>query len=330
MTSHRPMAFVTRLLPEPGPSLLGEVFDLQGNLEDRPIMPWEILAGVPGASAIISTLADRIDAAVLAAAGAQLRVVSNFAVGFDNIDVAAATERGVLVTTTPDVLTEATAELTWALILAAARRVLEGDALVRSGKFTGWSPSLLLGKELTGGILGIAGMGRIGSAVARRAAGFGMRVLYTRRSGPLPPEAIPAGAQWDFATDLHGLLVSSDVLSLHVPLRPDTRHLIGAQELAAMKPDAILINAARGPVVDEAALLASLRRGHLFAAGLDVYENEPQIAPGLEGLPNVVLLPHVGSATVATRRKMAELTARNAIGGVCGLPTVHAVNRPPS
>lgn len=317
---------MTRLLPEPAPSLLAEVFELRGNLEDRLLTPQQILAGVPGASAIICTLADRIDASVLSAAGAELRVVSNFAVGFDNIDVAAATERGVLVTTTPDVLTQATAELTWALILAAARRVVEGDALVRSGRFTGWAPSLMLGKELTGGVLGIAGMGRIGSAVARRAAGFGMRVLYTRRSGPLPAEMPSDGEQWEFTADLHALLASSDVVSLHVPLGPETRHLIGAAELATMKSDAILINAARGPVVDEAALVEALRRGHLFAAGLDVYEQEPAITPGLESLPNVVLLPHVGSATVSTRRKMAELTARNAIAAVCGLPAVNAVN----
>ncbi|NLT36081.1 MAG: D-glycerate dehydrogenase [Gaiellales bacterium] len=326
MSRGRPRAFVTRLLPEPAPSLLGEVFELCGNLGDRPLTSREILEGVPGASAIVCTLADRIDAAVLSAAGAELRVVSNFAVGFDNIDVTAATKRGVLVATTPDVLTEATAELTWALILAAARRVVEGDALVRSGRFTGWSPSLLLGKELTGGVLGIVGMGRIGRAVARRAAGFGMRVLYTRRSGPLPAEAVPGGEQWGFAANLHALLASADVVSLHVPLGPETRHLISAPELAAMKWDAILVNAARGPVVDEAALAETLRQGHLFAAALDVYENEPVITPGLEGLTNVVLLPHVGSATVATRRKMAESAARNAIAAVRGLPGVNAVN----
>lgn len=326
MAARQPLAFFTRILPEPAPSLLAEVFRLGGNLEDRSLTPAEIMEGVAGATALISTLTDPIGEEVMEAAGPQLRVISNFAVGYDNVDVRAATARKILVTTTPGVLTEATAELTWALILAAARRVVEGDALVRAGGFKGWAPSLLLGKELNGCVLGIVGMGRIGSAVARKAAGFGMRVLYTRRSGPLPEEAQPVGAGWSFAPDLHSLLAASDVVSLHVPLVAATRHLLGAKELAEMKPGSILVNAARGPVVDERALIEALRSGHLFAAGLDVYEHEPQLAPGLASLPNVVLLPHLGSGTIETRRNMAELTARNAIAVVAGLPIPHVVN----
>lgn len=325
--STKPKAFITRLLPEPGPSLLGGEFELVGNLEDRQLSPDELLAGVPGARAIVCTLTDRIDAAVLDAAGPQLMVVSTCAAGFDNIDVAAATERGVTVATTPDVLTNATAELTWALILAVARRIVEGDRLVRQGGFAGWSPSLLLGMELQGSVLGVVGMGRIGQAVARIGQGFGMSVLYTRRSGPLAPSVVPAGAVWAWVR-LDDLLARADVVSLHVPLTPETFRLVGTRELGLMKPEAILINAARGPVVDERALVEHLQAGRIRGAGLDVYEAEPDLTEGLIDLPNVVLEPHLGSATERTRRRMAELAAENAIAAVTGRGAVHAVNAP--
>lgn len=323
----KPKAFITRILPEPAPTLLMREFDLQGNLEDRPLSPSEILVGVKGARAIVCTLSDRIDAEVMDAAGSDLLVISTCAVGFDNIDVAAATARGVLVATTPDVLTEATAELTWALILAVARRVVEGDRLVRDGRFSGWSPLLLLGKELHGGILGVVGMGRIGRAVARIAAGFNMSVLYLRRSGPLPKDCIPPGASWQFAS-LDEILRQSDVVTVHVPLSQETYHMIGARELSLLKPDAILVNVARGPVIDEKALVERLQAGLIRGAGLDVYENEPSLTEGLAELSNVVLLPHLGSATELTRRRMAEAAARNAIAAVTGEGTVHAVNIP--
>lgn len=326
--SQAPVAFLTRLLPEPAPSLLRGSFRLCGNLEDVQLARSELLAGVEGAQAIVCTLTDRIDGEVMDAAGPGLVVISTCAVGFDNIDVAAATARGILVATTPDVLTAATAELTWALILAVARRVIEGDRMVREGRFRGWSPTMLLGLGLKGRVLGVVGMGRIGRAVARIGAGFGMEVVYVRRGGPLPADEVSGGLEssWRWAGDLTRLLSSSDVVTIHVPLSEATRHLIAQRELAAMKPEAILINTARGPVVDEAALVAALRTGRLRGAGLDVYEREPELTAGLAELPNVVLLPHLGSATEETRRRMAEYAARNAIGAVFGREGVHVVN----
>jgi glyoxylate reductase len=234
----------------------------------------------------------------------HLRVVSNYAVGLDNVDLDAARRRGVRVTYTPDVLTEATADLAWALLLAVARRVVEGDRLVRRGRFRGWAPSLCLGMDLGGKTLGIVGMGRIGKAVARRALPFGMRILYHNRRPLLPSEEAALGARFE---ELDRLLALSDVVSLHCPLTPETRHLLSAERLAAMKKGAILLNTARGPVVDEAALVRSLREGHLLGAGLDVYEREPALTPGLADLPNVVLLPHVGSAGRETRETMARM-----------------------
>ncbi len=322
----RPRVFLTRLIPEPGPSLLAAATRLLGTPEDRRLSREEVLAGVRGAEGILCVLTDRIDAQVLDAAGPQLKVVSTYAVGYDNIDVEAATRRGVLVANTPGVLTEATADLTWALILAASRRVVEGDAFVRAGRFTEWAPRLLLGHDVFGRTLGIVGMGRIGQAVARRAVGFGMPVLYTRRSGPLAPEEVPAGADWRHVERLGDLLSAADIVSLHVPLTPATRHLIGAAELATLRPDAVLVNTARGAVVDEAALVEALASGRVWAAGLDVYEAEPRLAAGLAGLPNVVLLPHLGSGTVETRGRMAELAVRNLLAGLRGGPVPHLVN----
>ncbi len=321
----KPRAFLTRILPDPAPALLRDTFDLQGNFEDMPLAYASVLSGVVGAEAIICTLTDRIDAGVMDAAGPRLRVVSTCAVGFDNIDVTAATRRRVLVATTPDVLTDATAELTWALILATARRVVEGDRLVRSGGFHGWSPSMLLGMQLRGRVLGVVGMGRIGCAVARIASGFGMGVVYARRHGPLPAESIPPGAMWRSASSLEELLAVADIVSIHVPLSDGTRHLVGKRELGCMRADAILINTARGPVVDERALVERLRSGALRGAGLDVYEREPKLTAGLADLPNVVLVPHLGSATVETRTRMAGFAATNAIAAFRG-GDMHSVN----
>jgi glyoxylate reductase len=326
--SRRPTVFVTRVIPEPGPSLLEECFDLRAGRQDRDIERPELLAGVVGVDAIVCTLRDRIDAEVLDAAGPLLRVVSNLAAGYDNIDVTAAAARRVVVTNTPGVLTDATADLAWALILAASRRVAEGDRMVRRGEFGGWSPTMLLGHDVAGKTLGIVGMGAIGRAVARRALGFDMRVFYTRRSGPLEPGLVPPGARWEYRQRLDDLLRASDFVSVHVPLTPETRHLIGSREFALMRPGAVLVNTARGPIVDEEALVRALAEGRPAAAGLDVYEQEPRVHPGLIALENVVLLPHLGSATVETRSLMAGLAARNAIAVIRGETPPHAVSAP--
>ncbi|MFH1833417.1 MAG: D-glycerate dehydrogenase [bacterium] len=322
----RPRLLLTRRIPEPGFSLVHEAFAVRGGGEDRPLDRGELLRNVSGVDAILSLLTELIDGPVMEAAGSRLRVISNMAVGFDNVDVPVATARGILVTNTPGVLTEATADLTWTLILSVARRVVEGDRMVREGRFDRWSPFMLLGRAVAGATLGVVGMGRIGQAVARRASGFDMRVLYTRPSGPLSPEQVPAPARWEFRPGLDQLLAEADIVSLHVPLDADTHHLIGARELALMRPGSYLVNTSRGPVVDETALVESLRARHLGGAGLDVYEREPELAAGLAGLSNAVLLPHLGSATVETRGRMAELAARNAIQAVRGEPVEHVVN----
>ena len=326
MDAEEPRLFLTRRIPDPGLALIREAFAVTGGEEDRPLERESLLRGVAGADALLSLLTETVDAAVMDAAGPRLRVISNMAVGVDNIDVAAATARGILVTNTPGVLTDATADLTWALILSTVRRVVEGDRMVREGRFGRWSPFMLLGRDVAGLTLGIVGMGRIGQAVARRALGWDMRVIYTRRSGPLPPDQIPHGARWESRAGLDDVLREADIVSLHVPLLPETRHLIGVRELALMRPGSYLINTARGPVVDEAALVEALKSGHLAGAGLDVYEHEPELAPGLADLPNATLLPHLGSATVETRGRMAELAALNAIAAVRGEPVPHLVN----
>jgi len=322
----RPRLLLTRRIPEPGFSLVHEAFAVTGGDEDQPLARDKLLRGASGVDAILSLLTELIDGPVMDAAGPRLRVISNMAVGFDNIDVPAATARRILVTNTPGVLTEATADLTWALILAMARRVVEGDRMVREGRFERWSPFMLLGRAVAGATLGVVGMGRIGQAVARRSLGFDMRVLYTGTGGPLSPEQVPSLARWEFRPELDQLLTEADVVSLHVPLSPDTHHLIGARELALMRPGSYLVNTSRGPVIDEAALVESLRGRHLGGAGLDVYEREPELAAGLTALDNVVLLPHLGSATVETRGRMAELAARNAIAAVRGELVDHMVN----
>ena len=271
--------------------------------------------------AIVCLLATKVDAALLARVP-KLRVVSNVAVGYDNIDVPACTEQGVVVTNTPDVLTEATADLAWSLLLAAARRVPEADRYVRTGKWKQWDWTALRGADVHGRTLGILGAGRIGQATGHRAVGFSMEVLYTSRQRRLLFEHTTQARRVDLKT----LLRQSDFLSVHVPLNKETRHLIGAKELAMMKPGAILINTARGPIVDEAALAKALKSGRLAAAGLDVFEHEPRIHPGLLKLQNVVLLPHIGSATESTRRRMVETALRNCIAALKGEVPPNALN----
>ncbi len=275
-----------------------------------PIPAAELHSRVRGCAGLISMLTDPVDAELMAAG--PLRVVAQHAVGVNNIDLEAAKSMGVAVAHTPGVLTEATADLAMALLLSAARRIVEGHALVSSGEWRGWSPTLLCGMELNGSTMGIVGMGRIGAAVARRAEAFGMRIIHHNRSS---------------GCSLEELLAESDVISLHCPLTPDTHHLIDESALAAMKDSSILINTARGPVVDEAALVHALSTGGIAAAGLDVFEEEPDIHPGLIGLPNVVMAPHLGSATVATRRKMGHMVAEDLIRGLRAEPLEHAVRR---
>lgn len=320
--SPRHPVLVTRRLPPRAMADLASRVDLTCNPHDRPLSKTELMGLIADKTGVLATLADEIDAEVLAAAPA-LKVVANYAVGYNNIDLAAARARSVVVTNTPGVLTDATADLTWALILGVGRRLGEGERLVRGGGWTGWAPTQLLGAELTGAALGVVGMGRIGQAVARRAAGFGMRVLYASRR----PTA-EARPQWRMVP-LGTLLAEADVVSLHVPLTPDTRRLIGVRELATMKRTAYLINTARGPVVDEAALAEALRAGVIAGAGLDVYEREPAVHPALLACEHALLLPHLGSATTATRERMGRMAIDNLLAVLDGRDAPNAVTDAP-
>ncbi|MGQ0694891.1 MAG: 2-hydroxyacid dehydrogenase [Nitrospiraceae bacterium] len=302
----RPALYVTRVLPDPVMAAIRQQYRLIAEPTDLPPTPDEQRRGLAQADALICTLTDRIDGTLLSEAS-RLKIVANYAVGYNNIDVAAAREHGIVVTNTPDVLTDATADLTWALVLAVARRVVEGDAWVRTGTWPGWAPTQMLGTDVTGKTLGIVGMGRIGQAVAQRAHGFRMPVLYTSRRPCSSPSGVPP---WT-AGSLQDVLRNADFISLHVPLADTTRHLIGTHEFAMMKPTSFLINTSRGQVVDEAALLSALRSGRIAGAGLDVYEHEPTVHAGLSALPNVVLLPHLGSATLDTRVRMGLICLEN-------------------
>ena len=300
-----PRIVVTRGLPEPALAALRESgADVRVSEEDRALAPEELHAAVRGADAVVVMLHDRVDDAFLDAAGEQLRVVANVAVGYDNVDVEAVRRRGVRFTNTPGVLTDATADLAIALMLAVTRRLGEGERLLRSRTPWAWAIDFMLGRGLRGKTLGIVGYGEIGRAVADRARAFGMEVVYTRRS---------AGG-----VELPELLDRAHVVSLHCPLTDETRHLIDAEALRAMRDDAYLVNTARGPVVDEAALAEALRDGVIAGAALDVFEREPEVHPGLLDLGNVVMVPHLGSATEETRTAMAELAAANALAVLRG------------
>ncbi len=312
---------ITRSIPEPGPSLVRSVADrVEANPEDRSLSHDELRAAVAGQDAVLCLLTDRIDSTVLDAARG-CRIVANMAVGYNNIDVAEATLRGILVTNTPGVLTECTADITWALILGVARRMAEGDREMRAGRFPGWGPLYLLGGDVSGSTLGLIGPGRIATAVARRAVGFGMTILYHGRR-PSPEMEAVGGRSVGFDE----LLSTSDFVSLHVPLSSETNHLIDAQALSAMKSTAYLINTSRGPVVDESALVEALRTGVIAGAGLDVYEDEPRMAAGLADLPNTVLLPHLGSATHATRAAMSRIAGENIVAALRGERPPNPVN----
>jgi glyoxylate reductase len=313
--------FVTRRISPEGLEELRKA-DVNIDLHDeQEALPRdEMLARVRDCDGVIITGGERVDAGFFAAAP-RLKVVSCHAVGYDNVDIAEATRRRVIVTNTPDVLTDATADLTWALILGVARRVVEGDRLARSGEWRGLAPTLLLGVDVTGKTLGIVGAGRIGVAVAKRATGFSMRILYFARTAK--PDMDALGAR---RATVDEILRESDFLCVHVPLTAETRHLFGEAEFRQMKPTARFINMARGPVHDEAALARALREGWIAGAGLDVYEHEPKIDPELVRLPNALLLPHIGSATVETRRQMSILAAENLLAVLRGEPCKNVVN----
>ncbi len=314
-----PVVFVTRPLPAPGIDLLVELgFEVRANDEDRPLHRAELIAGIEQADALLCMLSDRIDAEVLDTAP-SLRVVSNYAVGFDNIDVAAARQRGVEVTTTPGVLTDATADLAWALLLAAARNLGAGERLVRAGEWTGWAPTQLLGEPLRHQTLGIVGMGAIGQAVARRAQGFGMNVVYFNRNQVSPEIETSLGAEF---VSLDDLLRRSDFISLHAPLNDQSRHMFDARAFRLMKSTAVLVNTGRGALIDEAELVNVLRAQQIAAAGLDVYEFEPKITEGLLTLDNVVLAPHLGSASTLARGDMVRLCCENIVEVLAGRPAV--------
>jgi len=318
----RANVYITRMIQQEMIDTLRSSHDVEVSPHDRALTREELLQQVRGRDAVISMLTDGIDGALLDAAGPQCRIVANFAVGFNNFDLQAATQRGVILTNTPGVLDEATATHAWALLLATARRITETDRYVRAGHWLGWGPLAFLGLDVDHKTLGIAGGGRIGSNFAHKAAAFDMKVIYSDVAR-LPEFERQCGATF---VDKATLLRESDFLSLHLPLLPETRHYIGAQELAAMKPTAVLINAARGPVVDEVALVHALRNKVIWGAGLDVFENEPLLAPGLAELDNVVVVPHTASATIQTRLAMAKIAVDNVLSVLNGEPPLTCVN----
>lgn len=306
----KPTIIVTRRLPEPVETRMMELFDARLNLEDKPMSRDELKAAFATADAIVPTVTDTIDADVIAAAGPKLKLLANFGVGVNHIDINAAAAKHIIVTNTPDVLTEDTADLAMALILMAPRRLSEGERMIRTGTWTGWTPTQHLGHRINGKRLGIIGMGRIGMAVARRARGFGLAVHYHNRKRL--PEALEAEIEGTYWQSLDQMLGHMDILSINCPLTPETHHLLSAERLKRLPKHCFVINTSRGPVIDEAALADALKSGEIAGAGLDVYEQEPKVHPALMGLENVVLLPHLGSATLEGRVAMGEKVIVNA------------------
>ena len=315
-----PTLYVTRLLPQPVLDAIPRQYRMLTEPTDLPSTEETLRRGFAEAEAVICTLTDRIDASVLSHA-TKLKIIANYAVGYNNIDLPAAAQRGIIVTNTPDVLTDATADLTWALLLALPRRIVEGDAWARTGRWPGWTPTQMLGADVSGKTLGIIGMGRIGQAVAQRAVGFRMPVIYAGRHSI----SSPPGVSWT-RRPLDDVLAESDFVSLHVPLTEATRHLIDRRRLALMKPTAFLINTSRGPVIDEAALISALETKTIAGAGLDVYEHEPAVPVRFVSLPNVILLPHLGSATLETRVRMGLICLDNIAAVLEGRPALNQVN----
>jgi len=310
----KPKVLVTRRISEQPIAELKRYAQVTIHPEDRPMTAQEIMAELPGKLGLLSMSVDPVTADLLEA-GKDLKIVANYAVGYNNIDLSAATRLKIAVANTPDVLTDTTADLTLALILGVARRLAEGDRFVRAGKWVGWKPELLLGRDVFGKTLGIVGLGRIGLAVAKRAIGFDMRILYTDVKQADPRIEERARAEY---RSLPGLLGEADYVTLHLPLTPETTHLIGREQLRIMKKSAFLINASRGPVVDEKALVEILQEGGIAGAGLDVFEEEPRVSPELLRMENVLLQPHIGSATWETREKMAWVAVNNILAVIRG------------
>jgi len=313
--SERPNVLVTRPIMDEPTRVLRERCDVTIHENDFGIPRDELLTIVKGADAVITMLTERVDEELLEAAGPQLKIVANHAVGFDNVDLTACTAAGVMASNTPDVLTETTADTAWSLLMTAARRIGEGERFLRARRRWIWGPLMMLGQDVHHKTIGIVGFGRIGQALARRASGFGMRVIY-HDAVDLPKDVTePLGAE---RRELDDLLAEADFISVHVNLTPKTRHLFGAKQFRKMKETAILVNTSRGPVIDEEALAGALAAGEIFAAGLDVFENEPEVHPGLLELENAVVIPHLGSATVDTRNAMGMLAVKNVFAALDG------------
>ena len=313
--------FVTRKIPEAGLKLLEKKCELEINPYDRVLTSKEIIKRIKGKDGLLCLLTDQIDKSVISAEP-RLKMIANYAVGYDNIDIKTATNKGIPVSNTPDVLTDATAEMTWALLFAVARRIAEGDSFTRAGEFNGWSPLLMLGQDVSNKTLGVIGTGRIGTAFALKSKGFNMNVLYVDKMRNAVLEKKLNAKK----TDLKTILKKSDYISLHVPLLSSTEHLIGEKELKIMKSTAVLINTSRGSVINEKALISALKEKWIFGAGLDVYENEPSISKELRMLGNVVIQPHSASATFETRSKMAIMAAENMLVGLKGKIPPNCVN----
>jgi len=304
MALRKPKVVVTRKLPDAVETRMRELFDTELKLDDAPMSAADLAAAMSRAEVLACTITDRLDAGLIAGAGDQLKLIANFGVGVDHIDVEAANARGIIVTNTPGVLTEDTADLTMGLVLASARRVVEGANIVQAGEFHGWTPTWMMGRRLWGKRLGIVGMGRIGQALAKRARAFGLSIHYHNRK-PVSPR-VAEELEATYWESLDQMLARMDVVSVNCPHTPGTYHLLSARRLRLMQPHAFLVNTARGEIIDEAALAGMLERGELAGAGLDVYEHEPMVNPKLLKLPNVVLLPHMSSATIEGRTEMGE------------------------
>ena len=318
----KPKVFVTRKLPEKALEMIRAECDMEINPHDRVLTKEELISGISDKDGMLCLLTDEIDEEVIDS-GRNLRIIANYAVGYNNIDVSAATKRKIPVTNTPGVLTDTTADMAWALIFAIARRVVEADKFTREGMYKGWGPMMFLGGDIYGKTLGIIGLGRIGKSVVKRAKGFDMRVLYFDAFRADEKVEKELGIEY---VSLEELLKESDFVSIHVPLLPSTHHLIGEKELLMMKKTAYLINNSRGPVINEEALVKALRDKEIAGAALDVFENEPELSPGLADLENVVLTPHISSASIETRTKMAVIAAENLLAGLKGIRPPNIVN----
>jgi len=318
----KPKVFVTRKLPEKALEIIRAECEMEINPYDRKITREELIEGVKNKDGLLCLLTDKIDEKIIES-GKNLRIIANYAVGYDNVDVNAANKRKIPVTNTPGVLTDTTADMAWALIFTIVRRVVEADKFTKAGKYKGWGPMMFLGGDVYGKTLGIIGLGRIGKAVAKRAKGFDIKLLYF--DAFRADEKVEKEMNVKF-TNLDTLLKESDFVSIHVPLLPSTHHLIGKKELSMMKKSAYLINNSRGPVIDEKALVKALREKKIAGAALDVFENEPELSPGLADLENVVLTPHISSASIETRTKMAIMAAENLLAGLKGIKPPNIVN----